>query len=143
MRVPNPRKVVHTMKKRILAVALVIAFALVPTVTAYADEITVTVDGTAVQFADQAPVSIDGRTLVPVRGVFEMLGFNVEWEQATSTAVISSASYEIRITVDSNSFTTNGAMHQLDVPAQNIGGRMMIPIRLPLESVGINTDWKR
>jgi len=41
------------------------------------DTISVTINGEAVSFTDQEPVIIDGRTLVPVRGVFEALGFDV------------------------------------------------------------------
>ena len=103
--------------------------------------IVVTINGQRVNFADQAPVAVDGRTLVPVRGVFEMLGFDVDWDNATNTAIISSVDYEMRITIGSNVFTVNGTEHNLDVPAQSIGGRTMVPIRLPLESVGKEVDW--
>jgi hypothetical protein len=108
------------------------------------DETAVTVNGVPVPFTDQDPVIVDGRTLVPVRGVFEMLGFDVEWENETRTAVISNAVYEVRITIDRAEFTTNGVSHTLDVPAQNIGGRTMVPIRLPLESLtsmNISVGW--
>jgi hypothetical protein len=111
---------------------------------AYADDIiNVTVDGVRVVFPDQRPVVINGRTLVPVRGVFELMGFDVDWDADTNTAVITNADYEIRITLDSNIFTVNGASHSLDVPAQSIGGRTMVPIRLPLESVGYYLEWDR
>jgi hypothetical protein len=73
--------------------------------------------------------------------VFEMLGFDVDWQGETQTAILTSANYEIRITIGSDIFTTNGTSHTLDVPAQNIGGRTMVPIRLPLESVGFDVGW--
>jgi uncharacterized protein YkwD len=76
-----------------------------------------------------------------VRGVFEMLGFEVDWDNDTSTAIITNANYTMLITIGSNVFTVNSIEHTLDVPAQNIGGRTMVPIRLPLESVGIEVDW--
>ena len=105
------------------------------------DTISVTIGNTPVNFADQAPTIVDGRTLVPVRGVFEALGFEVDWDPNTNTAIITNADYDIRITIGSDIFTTNGVEHTLDVPAQSIGGRTMVPIRLPLESVGIEVDW--
>ena len=133
------------MKNRILLFALtfIFIFTLIPAgiVSANNDEISVTVNGERVDFIDQGPAIIEGRTLVPVRGVFEALGFAVGWESATSTAVITNDNYELRITIGSNVFTTNGAPHTLDVPAQNIGGSTMVPIRLPLESVGVDVDW--
>jgi hypothetical protein len=132
------------MKKRIasLAMALLLAFALVPDGAIFAnDTINVTIDGAPVSFEGQPPVIVDGRTLVPVRGVFEMLGFEVNWNNDTRQATLSSADYTVVLTVGSATFTTNGASHTLDVPAQLIGGRTMVPIRLPLEAVGFNVGW--
>jgi uncharacterized Zn-binding protein involved in type VI secretion len=102
----------------------------------------VTINGIPVNFpGGQGPAIEGGRTLVPVRGVFEMLGFNVDWEAATSTAILSNDTITMRITIGNDVFTVNGTPHTLDVPAQNIGGRTMVPIRLPLESVGYNIGW--
>jgi len=103
--------------------------------------INVTINEEHVVFADQTPVIIDGRTLVPVRGVFEHLGFVVSWDGDTQTAILVSNDYEVRITIGSYVFTSNGEEFMLDVPAQIINSRTMVPIRLPLESVGIEVDW--
>ncbi|MCL1845303.1 MAG: stalk domain-containing protein [Defluviitaleaceae bacterium] len=126
-------------KGTILLALLTVLFA---ATAAYADSgISVVANGQNVNFADQQPIMIDGRTLVPVRGVFEMLGFNVDWEYETSTAVLASENHVVRITVGQSVFYTNGVAHQLDVPAQIIGGRTMVPLRLPLESVGYFLGW--
>ena len=124
--------------------AIVMAAALVSAETIYARDISVVVNGQRVQFADQQPVVIDGRTLVPVRGVFEIIGFDVNWNESTRTITLSRLGYsmdEIVITLGSNEFVTNGVRHVLDVPAQSIGGRTVLPIRLVLESVGYTVDW--
>jgi len=101
----------------------------------------VTVDGRPVSFADQPPVIIDGRTLVPVRGVFEALGFEVDWEASTQRATLTREGDTVIITVGSASFTTNGVSHTLDVPSQIIGGRTMLPFRAVVESVGYSVGW--
>lgn len=121
--------------------AAMLAVAIFP-IAVLASSTGVTVNGVAVEFSDQEPVVIDNRTLVPVRGVFEHLGFEVEWLDDTRTAVITNSTHELRIAVGSNVFTTNGVTHTLDVPAQLINGRTMLPIRAPLESVGINVGWE-
>ena len=105
------------------------------------DEITVLIDGQPVQFADQEAVIVDGRTLVPVRGVFEQLGFVVNWNPQTQQATLSGDDAVIIITIGSNVFTTNGTSYTLDVSAQTIGGRTMLPLRLVLESVAMSLDW--
>ena len=128
--------------KRIITAAAVLMLTIFAATALHANEINVTIDGVAVDFEGQPPVIVDGRTLVPVRGVFEALGFNVDWHQPTQTATLTSADYAIIISIGSGSFTTNGASHILDVPAQIIGGRTMLPIRAVLESVGYNVDWE-
>ena len=45
------------------------------------------------------------------------------------------------ITIDSSTFIVNGTSHILDVPAQIIGGRTMLPIAVVLRSVGYEVDW--
>lgn len=109
---------------------------------AYANEnISVTVEGQRVAFIDQAPVIVNGRTLVPVRGVFEQLGFTVNWNNDVRQVTLTNSDYNVVLTVGSTTFTTNGATHTLDVPAQIIGGRTMLPIRAVLESIGYYIGW--
>ena len=103
--------------------------------------INVTIDGRIVNFTDQGPTIVDDRTLVPVRGVFEELGFEVDWEHDTQTVRLTGNGHEIVLTIASANFITNGESHTLDVPAQIIGGRTMLPIRAILESVGYSVGW--
>ena len=124
-----------------LTVAL--AFLLAGSVILYANDISVVIDGRPVSFGEQGPVQVDGRVLVPVRGVFEAMGFEVDWDRATRTAVLTDSSYEIRITIGQSTFTTNGESFQLDVPARQIDGHTMVPLRAPLESVGYELGWDR
>jgi len=133
------------MRRLILSIlALVLVAGIFSPATLRANEINVTVDGVAVDFEGQPPAIVSGRTLVPVRGVFEHLGFDVEWEQDTQTATLSrEARIEIIITIGSDTFTTNGMEIPLDVPAQIIGGRTMLPIRAVVESVGYGVGWEQ
>jgi len=104
-------------------------------------KIRVTIDGRPVNFPDQPPVIIDGRTLVPIRGVFEDLGFGVWWEEDTQTATISEMYRHVTITIGSRTFITNDVIYMLDVPAQIINDRTMLPIRAVVESVGYSVEW--
>jgi len=116
----------------------------------HADEIGVTINGTAVVFDGQGPTIMDGRTLVPVRGVFEQLGFEVSWDQDRQAATLTSDDYIVEIFVGRLFFRlyevgapleSDGQTWQLDVPAQIINGRTMLPIRTVLEAVGYYVDW--
>ena len=133
------------MKKTYIAV-LISAFTmfiavLAPVVAHAANPIAVTISGENVYFTDQTPVIVDGRVLVPLRDVFETLGFNVDWEEATQTITLQNAEYTVIVEIDNDVFTTNGEEFPLDVPAQIVDGRTMLPIRSILESVDFNVDW--
>jgi len=123
---------------------LALTFLLILTFPAIAfanNPISVTVDGEPVIFHDQGPAIVDNRTLVPVRGVFEAIGFEVSWNDATRTATLTSDGYVVVLNIGSANFTTNGVINTLDVPAQIIASRTMLPIRAVLESVGFYVDW--
>ena len=131
------------MKRKMIigTLLLTILLILLPAVVFANDTITVTTNGQAVVFADQAPVIIDGRTLVPVAGVFQALGFETAWDGNTQQVTIAGFGNVIVITIDSTTFTTNGANHSLDVPAQIINGRTMLPIASVLRTVGFEVGW--
>ena len=124
-----------------LVLVIVMVFSMMPVVSFANSEIIVTIDGQQVTFADQGPVIIDGRTLVPVGGVFGAIDFVPTWDGATRTATLTRSDFTIVITIDNATFTTNGVQHTLDVPAQIVNGRTMLPIRAVLESIGYDLDW--
>jgi len=127
--------------------AVVMAFGLLvlanPTIVYANNDIIVTIDGVVVDFEGQPPTIVGGRTLVPVRGVFEALGFDVDFDFTSDTrqVFLTRDTDDIVITIGSAVFTNNGISYTLDVPAQIIGGRTLLPIRAVLESVGYNLDW--
>ena len=131
------------MKKIIVAgIAVLLLFSLAQPIEAQAQDVTVTIDGRHVAFPAQTPVIVEGRTLVPVRGVFDTLGFDLRWDDITRQAVLTKESHTVIITIGSSEFTTNGVSHFLDVPAQIIGNSTMIPIGTVLRSVGLDLTWE-
>lgn len=104
-------------------------------------QVRVAVNGRYVIFEDQGPEIVGGRTLVPARGVFEALGFNVNWNSEAQQATIVSWDRVVVVTAGSATFTANGVSNTLEVPAQIIGGRIMLPYRAILESIGYTVQW--
>jgi len=130
------------MKKNFLSIVFALMFILLSTAVAYAnDNIKVTVEGQRITFANQPPVVFEGRTLVPVRGVFEHMGFDVGWDATTRRVTLTNSQHAVMLTVGSNEFTNNGVSRTLDIPPQIINGTTMLPIRSVLESVGYQLDW--
>ncbi len=124
--------------KRFIAAVLA---ASVMTTSVFASEITVVLDGSQVEFSSQEPVIENGRTLIPLRGVFEKLGYEISWDAETKTAEFKNSENVICITAGADSFTINGGSVDLDVPAGIINGSMMLPLRAVGEAAGISVDW--
>ncbi|MDR2166815.1 MAG: hypothetical protein LBE35_03055, partial [Clostridiales bacterium] len=104
----------------------------------------VSIDGVPVEFSDQPPQIVDDRTLVPVRAVFEALGFNVDWSHETRVATLTSPQDVLIIEIGSPTFTHNGQSHLVgDVAAQIIGGSTMLPIRALVEAIGHDVGWEQ
>ena len=112
-----------------------------PAITQGSNDITVTIDGVQINFPEQNPVIVEGRTLVPVREVFEHLGFTPVWDSQLRTATLTRSDYTIVLAIDSEVFTTNGVNHVAEVPAQIVNNATMLPLRAPLESVGYTLSW--
>lgn len=102
--------------------------------------IAVTVDGQTVTM-DQPPVIQDGRTLVPLRAIFEALGAEVEWNADTQSVFADKRLDTISLTIGENKLFINGEETALDVPAQIIEGRTMVPARAISEALGAKVEW--
>lgn len=121
--------------KRFSACILALAAALSMPLCAHAGD--VKVNGSVI---DAQTVIVESRTLVPVRGVFEELGYNVEWDAETKTATLSGAK-NVVIQSGSTSFTVDGNEITPEVPQQIIDGRFMLPLRAIGEAIGAEVDW--
>lgn len=101
---------------------------------------TVSYNGEKIAF-DQIPVIENGRTLVPLRAIFEKLGAEVSWNDATKTVTAVKDGTAITLTIDSTSATKNGEAVTLDVPATIINGRTMVPVRFIADCFGVSVSW--
>lgn len=107
----------------------------------FAGEINVNLNGEKVEFAAQEPLIEEGRTLIPLRGVFEKLGYEISWDGETKTAVFKKEDTEVKVTVNLKELEVNGIKVPIDVPAQIINGTMMLPLRAVGEATGLEVNW--
>ena len=129
------------MKKAVFAVITVLmVFCFAFTANAEDKTIEVKLNNMALTF-DVKPANIQGRVLVPLRVIFEQLGMDVDWVAATKTVTGSKNGNTVKLVQDSTDAYVNGALVKLDVPAQIIGGRTMVPVRFIAESTGAKVFW--
>ena len=124
------------MKRRMLAFLLLLLFAL----TASAGAVSLYVDTDLIQ-TDVPPTIVDGRTLVPMRAIFEALGAEVDWDGETRTATGTLGEHTVSIQVGAKTALVDGQTRTLDVPAQIIQNRTMVPARFISEALGCTVAW--
>lgn len=100
----------------------------------------VMVNGEKVLF-DVLPTIKEERTLVPLRAIFEALGATVSWDANTQTVTADRGGMQVVLTIGSNRMLAGGTEKMLDVPAQIMDGRTMVPARAIAEAFGCKVDW--
>lgn len=123
----------------LLAALLVIPMLYQPQASA-ATPISIYIDGDRLA-TDQAPVVRDGRVLLPMRAIFEALDATVNYNQTQKTVTAYKAGTTVVLKLNSRSATINDEAVLLDVPAQSIKGRTLVPVRFVSEALGQQVDW--
>ena len=102
--------------------------------------ITVWLDGNMISF-DQPPIIVNDRTLVPLRAIFQALDASVSWDEATETVTVNKGNTVISLTINNKTAKKNDETITLDVPAQIINDRTLVPVRFIADCFGVSTDW--
>ncbi len=123
-----------------LLVAVAALMFLAPQMAPAQQAIRVYIDGRLAHF-DVPPTISQGRVLVPLRGVFEQLGANVDYDARTQHIVAIRGTQIVELTIGSRQAMVNGAPRLLDVPAFTMGGRTMVPLRFISEALGADVQW--
>lgn len=127
------------MNKKLLSALCAASMTFAVASPAMADDITVLLDGNAIEF-DVAPIIENDRTLVPLRAIFEALGAQVEWDGENET-VISAKGNNICVLQIGGKMFVNGVEKELDVPAKIVEDRTLVPLRAVSEAYECKVDW--
>ncbi|MCM3339317.1 copper amine oxidase N-terminal domain-containing protein [Paenibacillus sp. MER TA 81-3] len=124
----------------IVAMSLVFSLILPTTQLNAAAAISVYVDGSKLAM-DQPPVQSSGRVLLPMRAIFESLGARVYYNSRTRTVTGSKDGTTVVLKLGSKSATIDNMNVSLDVPANTLRGRTMVPVRFVSEALGALVSW--
>ena len=92
-------------------------------------------------YSDAAPTVVNDRTLVPMRAIFEALGAEVQWDEASATATTTLNTREVKITENQTTTYVDGSPVEIDVPATIYQDRFVVPIRFISESFGAQVSY--
>lgn len=127
-------------RKLIVTVSLFIFLLNFTPTYAAQDTIKITINGDYVQF-DQPPIIVNNRVLVPLRIIFEELGATVDYNNATRKVTGFKDGTSVNLTLGSKIAYINEKKVTLDVPANAVNGRTLVPARFIAESLGATVDW--
>lgn len=124
----------------LLAAILVVPLLLQPSTAQAAKTIRIFVDGVQLK-TDQPPVMVKGRVMLPLRAIFEALDARVYWNQKAKTVTGIKGDTTVVLKIGSKVATINDQTVTLDVPAQTLRGRTMVPVRFVSEALGQDVGW--
>lgn len=78
---------------------------------------------------------VDSRTLVPVRFIASNYGADVLWDAPTKTVTLKFTDKTASVVLDNKEIKIDDKIITIDVPAQSIEGRTMLPLRAFIEQV--------
>lgn len=136
------------MKKKTILMVMLLMCCLAG--TAYAADVTVTVDGKELA---QKGVIVDGRTMVPIRDIAEAMGLDVFFDDRTGRVELKrnglfvgdmvEESYSVATWKPNKDGQLERDVHYFDsdVPMQNIGGKSMMPLKVAAEMLDADISW--
>lgn len=99
------------------------------------------IDGIDLQY-DPAPyIAPPGRTMVPMRGLFESLGAQVEWVAETQTIHATRGDREVQLQIGSKVAHVNGVSRPMDVAPVIEQDRTYVPLRFVAEALNASVTW--
>ncbi len=94
-------------------------------------------DQTGVDQMDVAPFMYQDRLMVPIRFVAQALGFTVDWNHETRTAILTNGDTVVEIPVGTNIIRVNGQYHESDVPSMIHSDRTMLSLGNVARALGL------
>ncbi len=86
-------------------------------------------------------IAFNSRTMIPLRGAFTDLGFEVTWDGATNTATLKDEKHVVKVKKDDVNFTVDGVTYKSDVAPVAIKGTIYIPLRSIGDKIGAKVAW--
>lgn len=133
------------MIKRITAILLLCIMS-VYSVCSAQENITVTVNGQAVEF-DVPPQIINDRTMLPMRKIFEALGAEIEWIESSQAIIAAKGSLIITLRIGYEDMSATDILTgetkkiTLDSVPVILEERTLVPVRAVSEAFGLKVNW--
>lgn len=126
--------------RRSIALLLLCLLLPFPQAVTAEEPIQIYLDGQALP-SDVPPVIAEDRTLVPMRTIFEALGYTVSWDDVTKVVTGSKGNTTLLLQVGNEYLQKNDQSIRMDLAPQIVAGRTMVPLRAVAEATGAAVGW--
>ncbi len=106
----------------------------------FAQNISVKLNGNDIYF-DVNPQIIEDRTMVPMRAIFEKLGYNISWDERAKKITALGSNETIIMIIGQHKFYINELEYITDVAPTIVNGRTLVPLRALGESLNYDVYW--
>jgi sugar lactone lactonase YvrE len=89
---------------------------------------------------DVQPKIVNGRTMLPMRQISHVLGYDLTWDPASQVVTFTDQDKTIRLETG-NPQVTGDAQIEMDVAPFIESGRTMVPLRFIAEAFSLQVDW--
>lgn len=108
---------------------------------AQARPVNVFINGQPMNFPGAGAVEINGSVMVPLRGVFEALGAEVQYNAQNRVITATAGNARLQMQVGVAAAVVDGQALQLNAPPVMYGGSVLVPLRFIAESAGATIRW--
>jgi hypothetical protein len=102
---------------------------------------TVTVDGRTVKFPDMQPRVMYNHVMVPLRGVFELMHANVDFDFGAQRITCVKDDATVQLMLGDKEARVNGEKVLFDAPATLSHGRTLVPVSFLAQALGARVEW--
>lgn len=133
--------IMKKMKNAVCLVLSVVCLTLLASMTVLADEnIRVYFNDVEISF-DTQPKIVNNTILVPMRNIFEILGYEVQWYDESKCILATKDDNAILMNINGNIMVCNNKSVDLDVAPQIVDGNTIVPLRAISEISGYTVSW--
>ncbi len=104
------------------------------------NDIRVILDGSEIEF-DVPPQIINDRTMVPMRAIFEALGYEVSWNGETNTASAKKGGHKKCLAEGKSDISCTNRLYKCDTAPRIVNDRLLVPARAVAECAGCSVEW--
>lgn len=90
---------------------------------------------------DVAPTLEGGRVFIPLRGILDNLGAQLDWDSVNQEVTVQAKGHIVKLKKGKSTAIVDGKTVKISESVKIINGRTLVPVRFISENLGYSVDW--